>query len=58
MTTTMIQQWGNSKAVRIPKQLASELGFAIGRRWNWPKAMAKWSSVPHAAEAGINWPTC
>jgi antitoxin MazE len=32
MTTTMIRQWGNSKAVRIPKQLASELGFAIGQR--------------------------
>jgi len=29
--TTMIQQWGNSKAVRIPKQLASELGLTIGQ---------------------------
>ncbi|HEY4328877.1 MAG TPA: AbrB/MazE/SpoVT family DNA-binding domain-containing protein [Phycisphaerae bacterium] len=30
--TTMIQQWGNSKAVRIPKKLASELGLSIGQR--------------------------
>jgi antitoxin component of MazEF toxin-antitoxin module len=30
--TTMIQQWGNSKAVRIPKQLAHELGFTVGQR--------------------------
>ena len=31
-STTMIQQWGNSRAVRIPKQLANELGLAIGQR--------------------------
>jgi antitoxin MazE len=30
-STTMIQQWGNSRAVRIPKDLANKLGFAIGR---------------------------
>lgn len=31
MTTTMIQQWGNSRAVRIPKELANKLGLSIGR---------------------------
>jgi antitoxin component of MazEF toxin-antitoxin module len=29
--TTMIQQWGNSRAVRIPKDLAEKLGLTIGR---------------------------
>ena len=29
-TTTMIQQWGNSRAVRIPKTLANKLGLSIG----------------------------
>lgn len=31
-TTTMIQQWGNSRAVRIPKELANEAGLGIGQR--------------------------
>jgi antitoxin component of MazEF toxin-antitoxin module len=29
--TTVVQQWGNSRAVRIPKALATELGLDIGR---------------------------
>ena len=31
MATTMIQQWGNSRAVRIPKRLADQLGLTIGQ---------------------------
>ena len=31
-STTMIQQWGNSRAVRIPKEMANELGLAIGQQ--------------------------
>ena len=31
MTTTTIQQWGNSRAVRIPKSLANRLGLTIGK---------------------------
>ena len=31
-STTMIQQWGNSRAVRIPKELAKEAGLAIGQQ--------------------------
>lgn len=37
----MIQQWGNSKAVRIPKQLAAELGLTVGQRVELAKSDGK-----------------